>query len=117
MHVQDRKLLQIDNLATTVDAAPLAAANASSSVLGSSLSPSDNDTQPHSILSNVISAYKSKFNKTLVTSTPSASNASASATANATADSNGGDYYMTPCSSGPTPSQYEAFVEVRALCA
>ncbi len=39
---------------------------------------------------------------------------SATATANASADG-GDDYYSTPCSSDPIPSQYEAFVEVSAV--
>jgi len=91
------------------------AANASSSVAGSDSSSSNNDTKPHAILSDVVSAYKSKFKPDKAnTPAPSMPDSSATATANATADG-GQDYYSTPCSSGPIPSQYEAFVEVRAV--
>ena len=115
MRSQDRKLLQINSSATTVDAAPLVVANASSSVAGSDSSSSNNDTKPHAILSDVVSAYKSKFKPVKATTpAPSVSDASVTATANATADG-GDDYYSTPCSSDPIPSQYEAFVQVRAL--
>ncbi len=111
-----RKLLQIDDSATTVDAAPLSSANASSSGLSFN---SSNDTKPHTILSDVVSAYKAKFTKRNISasapvSSMSSPSASATATANATADS-GDDYYSTPCSSSPIPSQYKAFVEVRML--
>ncbi|KAL0042360.1 hypothetical protein WJX77_010042 [Trebouxia sp. C0004] len=114
--VQDRKLLQINSSATTVDAAPLVAANASSSVAGSDSSSSKNDTKPRAILSDVVSAYKSKFKPFKAnTIAPSMPDSSATATANASAD---GDinYYSTPCSSGPSPSQYEAFVECICSC-
>lgn len=91
------------------------APNASSLVAGSDSSPSNNDTKPHAILSDVVSAYKSKFKPVKAsTPAPSVSDSSATATANATADG-GDDYYSTPCSSDPIPSQYEAFVQVRAL--
>ena len=91
------------------------AANASSSVAGSDSPSSNNDTKPHAILSDVVSAYKSKFKPAKANTTaPSMSDSSATATANATADG-GDDYYSTPCSSDPIPSQYEAFVEVRAV--
>ena len=100
-----RRLLQIDDSATTVNAAPLANANATSSVTPSSSS----DDSPHTILEDVISAYKAKFGKG-----PAPAPVTVSATANATADSSSdsSDLYSTPCSAGPIPSQYEAFVEV-----
>ncbi len=83
--LQDRKLLQIDDSATTVDAAPLAAANSSSSALGSGLLSSNNGTTPHTILSNVISAYKSKFSKSASAPAPStSSNASATSSGSST---------------------------------
>ena len=114
----NRKLLQVDSSATTVNAAPLGAANANANASSSALSSSteSNGTKPHAILTDVATAIQAKHNKTDM-SVPAASMAAAiaastaTATANATADG-GDDYYSTPCSSGPIPSQYEAFVQV-----
>lgn len=104
----NRKLLQIDNSATTVPAAPLANANATASVLAPS--SSSNNAKPHSILEDVIGAYKAKFGKGSVP-VPSTIAVNASAAATAAAD-DGDDYYTTPCTSDPIPTEYEAFVEV-----
>ena len=112
----NRKLLQLDSSATTVNAAPLGAANANASSSALSSNTDSNGTKPHAILTDVATAIQAKHNKTDM-SVPAASMAAAiaastaTATANATADG-GGDYYSTPCSSGPIPSQYEAFVQV-----
>lgn len=112
MQDSSRKLLQIDDSATTVTAAPLSAAKANASILA----PPSEDGKPHSILSEVISSFKSKFGKQ--SEAPTAAPA-ASATANATViitddegDSSSMDFYMEPCTNGPMPSAYKAFVEV-----
>lgn len=111
--LQDRKLLQIDDSATTVDAAPLAAADSSSSALGSDLLSSNNGTMPHTILSDVISAYKNKFSKSagapapstssIASATSSGSSTSPTSSANATSsalsstsgDSNTSSHHIT----------------------
>ena len=123
LSLQDsRKLLQIDDSATTVNAAPLSAANATANATSSLLSSPSEDSKPHSILSDVISSFKAKYGKH--DGAPSAAPESAppaSATANATASSSddGDDdeeYYMDPCTSAPVPTAYEAFVEVSYCC-
>ena len=106
-----RRLLQIDDSATTVNAAPLANANATSSVTPSSSSDDSHDDSPHTILEDVISAYKAKFGKGPAPA-PVTVSATANATASAGSDSDSSDLYSTPCSSDPIPTQYEAFVEV-----
>ncbi|KAL3163232.1 hypothetical protein ABBQ32_009633 [Trebouxia sp. C0010 RCD-2024] len=116
MQDSSRKLLQIDDSATTVTAAPLSAAKANASILA----PPSEDGKPHSILSEVISSFKSKFGKQ--SEAPTAAPA-ASATANATViitddegDSSSMDFYMEPCTNGPMPSAYKAFVECICSC-
>ena len=110
-----RKLLQINDSATTVTAAPLTAAKANASILAP---PSENG-KPHSILADVISSFKSKFGKG---SEAPAASATANATAIIISDGEGMsssmDYYMEPCTDGPVPSAYEAFVQVNSqhLC-
>ena len=135
--VQDssRKLLQIDDSATTVTAAPLSAANATANVSSSLLAPPSEDSKPHSILSEVISSFKSKYGKSPETAPAAAATANATATvvvlndahdalAFNSSDASGmhvisGDdadsieYYMETCSDGPVPSAYESFVQVR----
>lgn len=102
--------------ATTVDAAPLVAVQASPTVTPSS--PNKDANNIHTILADELSAYKAKFHQNdTIAAAPSSSPAIATATAAATAMANatadgGDDYYNTPCSSGPNPSQYEAFVQV-----
>ena len=143
--LQFRRLFQIDGSATTVDAAPLVAANASSSIL----SPvSSGDSQPHSILGDVISAFTGKhdtaapapapvtYNLTLredklsasipftaaANSSPSSTSSAAhgastksAAAPHAAAPAADADDNMSPCSSGPVPSEYEAFDQVCML--
>lgn len=102
-----RKLLQINDSKTTVTAAPLSAAKANSSILAP---PSENG-KPHSILADVISSFKSKYGNH---SEAPAASATANATAVVVTNDEGAsmDKYMEPCTDGPVPSAYEAFVEV-----
>lgn len=116
--------------------APSTSSNASSTSSGSSTSPAavanvnatsymlsstsgDSNTSSHHILSELISEHTDKQLKHDAT-TPASSTSEPSATANATATANstadrGDDYYSAPCSSGPVPSQYEAFEQVSIL--
>lgn len=115
--------------------APSTSSNASSTSSDSSTSPAvvanvnatsymlsstsgDSNTSSHHILSELISEHTDKQHKHDAT-TPASSTSEPSATANATATANsadgGDDYYSAPCSSGPVPSQYEAFEEVSIL--
>jgi hypothetical protein len=106
--------------------APSTSSNASATSSGSSTSPAvianvnatsymlsstsgDSNTSSHHILSELISEHTDKQHKHDATTT-----ANTSATAIFTADG-GDDYYSAPCSSGPVPSQYEAFEEVSIL--
>lgn len=82
-----RKLLQIDDSATTVTAAPLSAANATSNISSSLLAPPSSDNKPHSILSDVISSFRSKYGRSPATAPAAAANATA--TAVITTDENG----------------------------
>lgn len=136
-----RKLLQIDDSATTVTAAPLSAANATANASSSLLAPPSEDSKPHSVLSDVISSFKSKYGKSPQTAPAAAATANATATVVVVSNDDndvvlndvhdalafnisGNDtnsmmaindameYYMEPCSDGPVPSAYDSFVQV-----
>ncbi|KAL0041579.1 hypothetical protein WJX79_008250 [Trebouxia sp. C0005] len=133
--VQDRKLLQIDDSATTVDAAPLAAADSSSSALGSDLLSSNNGTMPHTILSDPVPSQYEAFEECICSCPVAYANGPSGAPAAApmmnpsimpedmagamdsgpNADSSGSGY-GSGCAPKPVPTQYEAFENCICSC-
>ena len=115
-----RKLFQINDSATTVDAAPLAASANATSI--ASPSSSSTSSKPHSILGDIISDFKNKVNGTDATPAATSAPASSASAAASSADADATPpfqsdltMYSPPCEASPEPTAYEAFTGVSAL--